>query len=110
MLTREEFRKRRAVRDVVEGVFDERLRQNDRWGEQNHPDGTSTEMWSPNAELWKFRCDKAAREGAVTWKHILLEEVYEALAEEDSTKLREELIQVAAVAAAWVEAIDRRAA
>jgi malonyl CoA-acyl carrier protein transacylase len=44
----------------------------------------------------------------VTWEHILTEEHYEAMAEEDPTRLREELIQVAAVAVAWVEAIDRR--
>jgi hypothetical protein len=34
--------------------------------------------------------------------------VAEALAEDDPTLLRAELIQVAAVAVAWVEAIDRR--
>lgn len=95
-----------VFRDIVE----ERAAQDARWGEQNHPDGTSSEMWGPNAKLWRFRCDGAAKAGDVTWKHILLEEVYEALAESDPAKLREELIQVAAVAAAWVEAIDRRAA
>ena len=31
-----------------------------------------------------------------------------ALAEVEPAKLREELIQVAAVAVAWIEAIDRR--
>jgi hypothetical protein len=41
---------------------------------------------------------------------ILREEVYEAFAEEDPAALRTELIQVAAVAATWVDAIDRRAA
>lgn len=37
------------------------------------------------------------------------EEVYEALASETVEDLREELIQVAAVAVSWIEAIDRRA-
>ena len=94
---------------VLNEIEDERDRQNEKWGEQNHPDGTSSEMWSPNAKLWKFRCDKAALAGSVTWKHILLEEVFEAISEEEPARIREELIQVAAVAAAWVEAIDRRA-
>jgi hypothetical protein len=43
----------------------------------------------------------------VTWAHILTEEFYEALAEADPEKLREELVQVAAVAVAWVECLDR---
>jgi len=43
-----------------------------------------------------------------TWEMILLEEVWEALAETDPVKLRAELIQVAAVAVAWVEDIDSR--
>ncbi|TIH26025.1 NUDIX hydrolase, partial [Subtercola vilae] len=42
------------------------------------------------------------------WQDILLEEVFEAFAESDTSKLRTELIQVAAVAQQWVEAIDRR--
>lgn len=71
----------------------ERTRQHDKWGEQNHDDG------------W--------------WTAILAEEVGEAAQAalqahfpDDGSKtlddLREELIQVAAVAVAWIEAIDRR--
>ncbi len=41
-------------------------------------------------------------------RHILLEEVHEALAEDDPTRLRAELLQVAAVAVCWVEAIEQR--
>lgn len=42
------------------------------------------------------------------WLHILREEVAEAFAETDPVALRGELVQVAAVAVAWAEAIDRR--
>ena len=45
--------------------------------------------------------------GEGTWADILREEYFEALAETDPARLRVELIQVAAVAVAWVEAIDR---
>jgi hypothetical protein len=38
----------------------------------------------------------------------LLEEVFEAMAEDSPVKLAHELTQVAAVAVAWVEAIERR--
>lgn len=47
--------------------------------------------------------------GIVTFRDILACEVAEAFAEEDPARLRAELIQVAAVAVQWVEAIDARA-
>ena len=43
------------------------------------------------------------------WDGILLEEVYEALAEADPIKRRAELVQVAAVAVRIIEQIDREA-
>lgn len=47
--------------------------------------------------------------GPVTYRHILLEEVFEALAEAEGTaELRAELVQVAAVAMKWIEAFDIR--
>ena len=58
--------------------------------------------------VWCLRCDEAAKSGTLTWRHILLEEVFEALAESDPAKLRTESIQSAAVIAAWVEDIDSR--
>jgi hypothetical protein len=51
-----------------------------------------------------------AAEKTLKWVDILEEEVAEAAAESDPAKLRAELVQVAAVAVAWIEAIDRRAA
>ena len=50
----------------------------------------------------------ARAEGRLTWLHILREEVYEGFAEADAADLAEELIQVAATAACWAEAIERR--
>jgi NTP pyrophosphatase (non-canonical NTP hydrolase) len=47
----------------------------------------------------------------LSWDKILVEEVAEAVeaaANGDLTALREELVQVAAVAVAWIEAINRR--
>jgi hypothetical protein len=42
------------------------------------------------------------------WALVLLEEVLEALAEDNEDRLREELVQVAAVAVRWAGAIDQR--
>ena len=97
-----------AVVGVVAEVEVERYRQHEKWGEQNHPDGTGDDMRTLMAEAAQEACDQAAKNGTITYCHILEEEVAEAFAESDPAKLRAELIQVAAVAVAWAEAIDRR--
>jgi AcrR family transcriptional regulator len=109
-------------RTVAADVRAERARQDTKWGQQNHLDGTGPES-EPLAGLGQYVTDwtatdwtTAARDstdaraklGTVTWTDILLEEVFEALAESDPAKLRAELVQVAAVAQQWAEAIDRR--
>lgn len=102
---------------VLSEVHGERQAQDAKWGQQNHPDGTGPDrVWAFTgpaayvAEQARANCQRLAGEGFVTWLDILLEEVAEALTEDDPAKLRAELIQVAAVAAAWAEAIDRRVA
>ena len=93
---------------ILTEVSAERARQDAKWGEQNHPDGTGGPSSEEMVRLAKARCDQAARDGGLTYEMILTEEFYEALAEIDPEKLRTELIQVAAVAVAWIECIDRR--
>ncbi|HEX2142998.1 MAG TPA: hypothetical protein VHG10_00680 [Glycomyces sp.] len=93
---------------VLDEVAAERARIDAKWGEQNHPDGTGDYPEIIEADVAKMVCQDAADDGRLDWLHILREEVAEAFAESDPTKLRAELIQVAAVAVAWVEAIDRR--
>lgn len=70
--------------NVLDEVNQERLRQETKWGEQNH--------------LPSF------------WITILGEEYGEAchaILEKDSVNYREELIQIAAVAVAMIESFDR---
>lgn len=98
------------TQDVLAEVLQERYRQNVKWGEQNHPDGTGGRLLQLIAATARTDCQIAAHDGELTWRHILREEVQEAFAEEDETALRAELIQVAAVAEQWVEALDRRTA
>jgi NTP pyrophosphatase (non-canonical NTP hydrolase) len=73
----------------------------------------------PVARRAKFLCQSAASKGECTYAHILIEEVAEAieaatihdldLAAEvaPTSDLRDELLQIAAVAVAWVEKLDR---
>jgi hypothetical protein len=107
---------------VSDDVATERARQDEKWGAQNHPDGTGpgtlplraladldvqrSARWL--AERAKSLTDTRFRAGDGTWRDILLEEVFEALAEDNPERLRTELVQVAAVAQQWAEAIDRR--
>ena len=104
---------------VIAEVAAERQRQDAKWGEQNHPNGTGPDqiMWpavavkvksyGAIAEAAQTATDTAAEYGSVTFADILLEEVFEAMAEDDPIKLLAELIQVAAVATQWAEKIDR---
>lgn len=93
---------------VLGEVLLERRSQDRKWGEQNHPDGTGATFRVRAADTQRVITEVAFEKGEGTWALILLEEVAEALAESDPEALRAELIQVAAVAASWVEAIDRR--
>lgn len=106
---------------ILHEIADERIRQDDKWGEQNHPDGTGTTWiedlmpfaWREDraahiALLAKAQCQREARTGRSTWRGIALEEIAEAFAETDPELLRAELVQAAAVLVNWIGAIDRR--
>jgi hypothetical protein len=97
-----------GVRAFAEEVDAERQRQLAKFGDQHHPDGTGLPVYQHSANRYRDHADRAAASGVLAWRDVLQEEVYEALAESDPDRLRAELIQVAAVAVAWVEAIDRR--
>lgn len=76
----------------------------------------------PSSDEARAMCNGAAKGGHVTWLHILLEEVCEAAdvaavadfadfaptRRERLEELRVELLQVAAVAVAWAEAVNRQ--
>lgn len=71
--------------EILDKIYDERVRQTNKWGIQNHDDPF--------------------------WSVILGEEygeVCRAIFEDDEQSVKEELTQVAAVAVAWLEAFDRR--
>jgi hypothetical protein len=93
---------------VARDVSIERWRQEAKWGEQNHPDGTCRPGDLQAAYIVRDLCDKRFSDGDGTWRDILAEEVAEAYACSDRNELRGELVQIAAVAMAWIEAIDRR--
>lgn len=97
-----------GVKAFAEAIDDERARQIAKFGDQRHPDGTGGPVMQQRADEARAQCQYLAANGGPDWRAVLLEEVYEALAEVDPAKLRAELLQVAAVCAAWVYDIDQR--
>jgi hypothetical protein len=114
---------------VLTEIADERARQDAKWGEQNHPlislglDGihrrrpfdaairTATWYDVPTATQARSACQANGPAEDDNWAAILLEEFcefLEAAAMRDEATARRELVQVAAVAAAAIEAMDRR--
>jgi hypothetical protein len=95
---------------IFEEIHQERDRQDMKWGEQNHPIRVESDAiyFIDQARLCRQVCDYEARNGTLTWYHILIEEFFEAFAEGEALKQRYELVQVAAVAIAMIECIDRK--
>ncbi len=96
-----------GIQDVLDEVAQERLAQLAQWGDQPLPLGFGGPEYRRLSVQYRRECDEAAEHGEVTHRHVLLEEVYEALAESDPAKARDELIQVAAVAVKAIQDIDR---
>lgn len=83
-------------------------RQENLWGIQSHPDGTGSEEIKALAEQIKAAVDAADADGSITWAHIYLEEVAEALAETKAPALLEELDQCNAVVLSWQRDVHTR--
>ncbi|MGW7350889.1 hypothetical protein [Streptomyces sp. NPDC054784] len=97
-----------GVKAFAEDVDTERQRQLRKFGDQHHPDGTGLTEDRDRAARARHVCDSMARLGQLAWRDILHEEVQEAFAETDPDLLRAELVQVAAVCAAWIADLDSR--
>lgn len=97
---------------VLAQIYAERKRQEQLWGEQNHPllnASNLSKVFAGRAEAWKECNQDRVRQGDLSWDGILLEEIYEALAERNPMAMRAELVQAAAVIVNMIECIDRQA-
>lgn len=82
--------------DILNEVKEERKQQHRRWGEQNHaPAPYSVILNEEVCEVNQLVCDYTFTDGGTKDKAWL------------ARNLREELVQVAAVAVQWIEALDR---
>jgi hypothetical protein len=107
--------------EILRNIVSERFRQDQKWGEQNHPilhlePGTVTfrqGLLAAREENAKTACALAIQGGHLDWNLIIGEEFAEALAsasQGDLVATREELVQLAAVVLAAIERIDRTGA
>lgn len=105
------------LQTVLADIAAERARQDVKWGPQSYPDGTDPDAhwvwWTGDAvqqaNQARQACERAHRDGHLTWRGIAREEWAEALAcQPETAELREELIQNAAVLVAWIQDLDRR--
>lgn len=95
----------------------ERDRQEEKWGQQNWPSfdsplETISDRLAAHGICFtedeaRANCETASNEGRLTYSRIFMEEVVEAMSTTNVADLRKELIQVAAVAVAWAESLDR---
>ena len=102
-----------ATLEALALVLTEREAQVEKWGIQNHNSSHYSSLprsYKAQADRWKAINAARVDEGSISWDGILLEEVFEALAEADPKKRAIELVQVAAVAVAEVECILGRQA
>jgi hypothetical protein len=93
---------------IFRSIHEERIRQDEKWGEQNHPmlnvPFTTEGMLQGQCTYKQLNDSK----NDCCWYAILMEEVYEAFSETDHAKQREEMVQVAAVAVQIIEYLDRK--
>lgn len=101
-------------------IMHERTRQDSKFGaDRNHPSISQVldvthatearkcaEYGIPSPALARHECDQAGTN--LTWAHIAVEEMSEAVGAATEAERREELVQLAAVIVAWIESIDRR--
>src|ERR1700744_795478 len=82
--------------DLFLDMMEEVNRSVELHGEQDLPMGSGPQ-WKSFADGARTECDRVTAEGTVTWRHIITEEMWEAMAEEDWPACRTELIQTAAM-------------
>lgn len=108
-----------AMAPIFDELLEERRRQDAKWGEQNHPSLPPLEvpfsgnavckvLFLPTVKGAKMNVAIDVEAGTLSWAVIATEELCEAVSCADDATRRGELVQLAAVVVAWIQAIDRR--
>lgn len=93
---------------ILGDVWAERVRQIEKFGEQHREDGADPMTYGPIAARSRENFQNAEANGGATWHRALNGPFFESVSETDPAMLRASLVELAAVACAWIEDIDSR--
>jgi hypothetical protein len=94
---------------IYEEIDAEVLRAHMKHGDQSAlPDQGDFDPGFIGEDSARTICDRAFEEGQGSWSVVALEEFAEVTSAPDDAARREELVQLAAVAVRWIQAIDAR--
>jgi len=99
-----------AMRPVLAEIQAEWMRQIAKWGVQHRKDGSDPFTYRAIAARSRQNFLDAEANGGATWRQALNGPFFEAISETDPAPLRKALVELAAVACAWIEDIDSRTA
>lgn len=93
---------------VLGDVQAERSRQIAKWGVQHRKDGSDPGTYRAIAARSRENFQNAEAAGSATWHQAVNGPFYESVSKTDPVALRAALVELAAVACAWIEDIDSR--
>lgn len=93
---------------VLADIHVERMRQIAKFGEQHREDGSDPFTYRDIAARTRRNFLNAEAQGGATWHQAIDGPFYESISETDPAALRSALVELAAVACAWIEDIDSR--
>jgi len=99
------------MKNIFNEIRKERVRQDKKFGLQDHPminKDIKKEKLEEDLKKIRFENDFSRPSKGNCWYYIFAEEILEAFSETEPEKQREEMIQVAAVAVAIIECLDRK--
>lgn len=106
--------------NILSAVFKESLRAQEKHGVQLHIPSIDVILKNrsksricehyeiPHESRAKYMTDTATKNKELTWAHIAVEELSEAICAKNELDMRTELIQLMSVCHRWIEAIDAR--
>jgi hypothetical protein len=92
---------------IFKGIHEERIRQDEKWGEQNHEMLRCIKLDTVKESLNHFRYIND-RPQLYDWYTVIQEEIAEAFSETEPAKQLEKMEQVAAVAVQIIECLNRK--
>ena len=95
---------------VADDLIAELARLTQIYGSTDRRNGTSEHDYAAQARQAAAAVRRAQRKKTLSWRHVLAERYWAAIAQPSAPELRRLLVELAAYALLWAAALDRRAA